>query len=92
MMGATAIWASELLSSYVAREVSILTPLLRISPLMRFLPQICKYSFGVDVTNLGLDEMRQYPEIVPTCLWTSVHVLMDMLLFLIVSCHRRPTR
>lgn len=44
---------------------------------------ICKHVFAVDVTNLGLGDMRAYPELVPTCLWTSVHVLMDMLLFLL---------
>ncbi|CAO1635671.1 unnamed protein product [Sympodiomycopsis kandeliae] len=44
---------------------------------------ICKWLFEVDVTNLGLDEFREFPELLPTCLWTTVHVLMDMLLFLI---------
>lgn len=44
---------------------------------------LCKQVFAVDVTNLGLGDMRAYPELVPTCLWTSVHVLMDMLLFLL---------
>ncbi|UZJ54569.1 hypothetical protein CBS101457_003889 [Exobasidium rhododendri] len=64
MLGSSAIWASELLSSFVAR-------------------QICLYSLDVDVTNLGLDEMRSYPELVTSVMWTSIHVLMDMLLFLI---------
>lgn len=49
------------------------------------MPQICLYSLDVDVTNLGLDEMRSYPELVTSVMWTSIHVLMDMLLFLIVS-------
>lgn len=66
MLGSLAIWASELVSSFVAR-------------------QICLYALDVDVTNLGLDEMRNYPELVSSVAWTSVHVLMDMLLFLIVS-------
>ncbi|KAK0556695.1 hypothetical protein OC846_001014 [Tilletia horrida] len=64
MLGSLAIWASELLSSFVARE-------------------LCKWAFHVDVTALGLDEMRAYPEIVPTCVWSTIHVLMDMLFFLI---------
>jgi hypothetical protein len=64
MLGSLAIWASELVSSFVAR-------------------QICLYALDVDVTNLGLDEMRNYPELVSSVAWTSVHVLMDMLLFLI---------
>ena len=25
------------------------------------------YAFGVDVTTVGLDEMREYPELVPAC-------------------------
>ncbi len=37
----------------------------------------------VDVTNLGLDEMREFPELLTTIGWGSVHTLMDMLLFLI---------
>lgn len=64
MLGSGAIWASELLTSFLARA-------------------ICKCALGVDVTNLGLDEMRQYPDLLPTVVWTSVHVCMDMLLFLI---------
>ncbi|CAD6886464.1 unnamed protein product [Tilletia controversa] len=64
MLGSLAIWASELITSFVARE-------------------ICKWAFHVDVTALGLDEMRAYPEIVPTCVWSTIHVLMDMLFFLI---------
>ncbi|SPO25806.1 uncharacterized protein UTRI_03171 [Ustilago trichophora] len=64
MFGSLAIWGSELLSSFVAR-------------------QICYLAFRVDVTNLGLDEMREFPELLPTIGWGSVHTLMDMLLFLI---------
>lgn len=64
MLGSGAIWASELITSFVARA-------------------ICKAALGVDVTNLGLDEFREFPELLATCVWTSVHVLMDMLLFLI---------
>lgn len=47
--------------------------------------QICLVALDVDVTNLGLDEMRAYPELMTSVMWTSVRVLMDMLLFLIVS-------
>jgi hypothetical protein len=47
--------------------------------------QICLYAMQVDVTNLGLDEFRNYPELVTSVVWSSIHVLMDMLLFLIVS-------
>lgn len=64
MLGSLAIWASELLTSFLARC-------------------LCRWTMGVDVTNLGLDEMREFPDLLPTCVWTSVHVLMDMLLFLI---------
>ncbi|PWN31165.1 hypothetical protein BDZ90DRAFT_230155 [Jaminaea rosea] len=64
MLGSLAIWASELLTSWLARL-------------------LCRWTMGVDVTNLGLDEMRAFPDLLPTCVWTSVHVLMDMLLFLI---------
>lgn len=64
MLGSVAIWGSELISSFVAR-------------------QICYLAFRVDVTNLGLDEMREFPELLTTIGWGSVHTLMDMLLFLI---------
>lgn len=73
ILGSLAIWASELVSSFAAR-------------------QICLYAMDVDVTNLGLDEMRSYPELVSSIAWTSVHVLMDMLLFLIVSLLRHCAR
>ncbi|KAK0539935.1 hypothetical protein OC844_008096, partial [Tilletia horrida] len=46
---------------------------------------LCKWAFHVDVIALGLEEMRTYPEIVPTRVWSIIHVLMDMLFFLIVS-------
>lgn len=39
--------------------------------------------FGVDVSQVGLDETREYPELVPACGWASVHVSMNILLFLI---------
>ncbi|CEH17005.1 Major facilitator superfamily associated domain [Ceraceosorus bombacis] len=64
MLGSLAIWASELVSSFLARW-------------------LCLYCFSVDITNLGLDEMRQHPELVTSVVWTSVHVLQDCLLFLI---------
>ncbi|KAK4057154.1 hypothetical protein OIO90_001649 [Microbotryomycetes sp. JL221] len=41
------------------------------------------WGFGLDVTNLGLNEFRDHPELVVACVWTSVHVCMDILLFLI---------
>ncbi|EPQ28541.1 uncharacterized protein PFL1_03845 [Pseudozyma flocculosa PF-1] len=44
---------------------------------------ICYWAFEVDVTNLGLDEMREFPEVLTTIGWGAVHTLMDMLLFLI---------
>ncbi|KAK1927284.1 hypothetical protein DB88DRAFT_477474 [Papiliotrema laurentii] len=58
------IWASELISSFIARQVMSL-------------------AFKVDVSQVGLDEMREYPELVPACSWASVHVSMNILLFLI---------
>lgn len=42
-----------------------------------------RLGFGVDVSQVGLDEMREYPELVPACGWASVHVSMNILLFLI---------
>lgn len=39
--------------------------------------------FKVDVSQIGLDEMREYPELVPACGWASAHVSMNILLFLI---------
>jgi hypothetical protein len=36
---------------------------------------LCLLCFDVDVTNLGLDEMRAHPELVTSVVWTSVHVL-----------------
>ncbi|KAM0789179.1 hypothetical protein ACM66B_000027 [Microbotryomycetes sp. NB124-2] len=58
------IWATELGSSFVARNV-------------------IWWTYGLDVTNLGLNEFRDYPELVIACVWTSIHVCMDILLFLI---------
>jgi hypothetical protein len=92
MLGSSAIWASELLSSFVARQVRLvsflflylLTSQAASALTVALLHQICLYLLDVDVTNLGLDEMRSYPELVTSVMWTSIHVLMDMLLFLIV--------
>lgn len=44
---------------------------------------ICKRTLGVDITNLGLDEIRRHPELLPTFMFTGAHVLMDMLMFLV---------
>ncbi|KAK8854635.1 hypothetical protein IAR55_003374 [Kwoniella newhampshirensis] len=54
------IWGSELISSFIAR-------------------QVMSFAFGVNVSQMGLDEMREYPELG----WASVHVSMNILLFLI---------
>lgn len=40
--------------------------------------------YRVHMADLGLTEMRLYPELVPTLVWISLHVLMNMLFFLIV--------
>lgn len=85
MLGSLAIWASELVSSFVARQVNFTSSRLQCLLLNNFLSQICLYALQVDVTNLGLDEFRSYPELVTSIVWSSVHVLMDMLLFLIVG-------
>ncbi|SCV69809.1 BQ2448_1203 [Microbotryum intermedium] len=45
--------------------------------------QVIWIIYGLDVTNLGLDAFRELPELVVACFWTSIHVLMDMLLFLV---------
>lgn len=39
--------------------------------------------YRLDVTNIGLDEFREHPELVVACVWASIHVLSDLLLFLI---------
>jgi len=44
---------------------------------------ICLLCYKVDVTNTGLDTLREYPELLPACVWASVHVCMDILLFLV---------
>ncbi|SHO76303.1 Hypothetical protein MSYG_0641 [Malassezia sympodialis ATCC 42132] len=44
---------------------------------------LCNIFYGVHAAHLGLAEMRLYPELVPTLVWTSLHVLMNMLFFLI---------
>lgn len=44
---------------------------------------ICWLLYGVNMAQVGLQEMRLYPELVPTCVWTSLHVLMNLLFFLI---------
>ncbi|OCF32717.1 hypothetical protein I316_05638 [Kwoniella heveanensis BCC8398] len=40
---------------------------------------VMSLAFGVNVSQIGLDEMREYPELG----WASVHVSMNILLFLI---------
>ncbi|BGP16938.1 hypothetical protein JCM10213v2_004946 [Rhodosporidiobolus nylandii] len=44
---------------------------------------LCWVCYGVDVTNLGLDQFREHPELVVACVFTACHVLSDMLLFLV---------
>ncbi|TNY20695.1 hypothetical protein DMC30DRAFT_438635 [Rhodotorula diobovata] len=44
---------------------------------------VCWVAYGVDVTNLGLNQFREHPELVVACVFTSCHVLSDMLLFLV---------
>ncbi|KAI5481736.1 hypothetical protein MNV49_000013 [Pseudohyphozyma bogoriensis] len=39
--------------------------------------------YKLDVTNIGLDEFREHPELVIACVWASIHVLSDLLLFLV---------
>lgn len=45
--------------------------------------RIMQRAFNVDVSQVGLDAMREYPELVPACGWASVHVSMNILMFLI---------
>ncbi|KAL0247374.1 hypothetical protein I308_104410 [Cryptococcus tetragattii IND107] len=45
--------------------------------------QIMSYAFRVNVSQIGINEMKDYPELVPACGWASVHVSMNILLFLI---------
>jgi hypothetical protein len=45
--------------------------------------QIMSRGFNIHVSAIGLDEMREYPELVPACGWASVHVSMNILMFLI---------
>ncbi|GAA6063902.1 hypothetical protein JCM10212_002434 [Sporobolomyces blumeae] len=44
---------------------------------------VCWIAYRIDVTNVGLDQFREHPELVAACIWTSTHVLMDILLFLV---------
>ncbi|GEM07875.1 hypothetical protein Rt10032_c04g1892 [Rhodotorula toruloides] len=44
---------------------------------------VCWLCYEIDVTNLGLDQFREHPELVIACVFTSCHVLSDMLLFLV---------
>ncbi|KIR54704.1 hypothetical protein I315_02585 [Cryptococcus gattii Ru294] len=43
--------------------------------------QIMSYAFRVNVSQIGINEMKDYPELVLG--WASVHVSMNILLFLI---------
>lgn len=38
---------------------------------------------GVDCVEVGIDEVRQYPELSVACGWASIHILSNILLFLI---------
>ncbi|WFD29640.1 hypothetical protein MSPP1_000650 [Malassezia sp. CBS 17886] len=44
---------------------------------------LCALLYNVDLVRLGLAEMHAFPELLPTCVWTSLHVLMNMLFFMI---------
>ncbi|GAA6017199.1 hypothetical protein JCM11491_001849 [Sporobolomyces phaffii] len=44
---------------------------------------VCWLAYGIDVTNVGLDQLREHPDLVVACIWASTHVLMDILLFLV---------
>lgn len=37
--------------------------------------QLCYFVHSVDVTNAGLNEIRNYPELMPALCWCSIHVL-----------------
>ncbi|GAA5972749.1 hypothetical protein JCM8115_002267 [Rhodotorula mucilaginosa] len=43
----------------------------------------CWLAYEIDVTNLGLDQFREHPELVIACIFTACHVLSDMLFFLV---------
>ncbi|GAA5935088.1 uncharacterized protein JCM15063_003146 [Sporobolomyces koalae] len=44
---------------------------------------VCWWAYAIDVTNVGLDQLREHPDLVVTCIAASTHVLMDILLFLV---------
>ncbi|GAA5873418.1 hypothetical protein JCM3774_000779 [Rhodotorula dairenensis] len=44
---------------------------------------VCWLAYEIDVTNLGLDQFREHPELVIACIFTACHVLSDMLFFLV---------
>ncbi|GAA93505.1 uncharacterized protein L969DRAFT_18792 [Mixia osmundae IAM 14324] len=45
--------------------------------------QICRWIYAVDITNMGLNCLREFPELTICLVWTSVHVMSDILLFLV---------
>ncbi|CED84477.1 Major facilitator superfamily domain, general substrate transporter [Phaffia rhodozyma] len=44
---------------------------------------ICRWGFSMDINGVGLDVMRDYPDLVPACCVASAHVLMNILMFLL---------
>ncbi|GAA5897785.1 uncharacterized protein JCM6883_000818 [Sporobolomyces salmoneus] len=44
---------------------------------------VCWLAYGIDVTSVGLDQLRTHPDLVVACICASTHVLMDILLFLV---------
>jgi hypothetical protein len=45
--------------------------------------RLVQYFHKIDITKAGLDELRAYPELLPALILSSVHVISDILLFLI---------
>jgi hypothetical protein len=45
--------------------------------------RLVKWLHQVDITNAGLDELRAYPDLLPALVLSSIHVISDILLFLI---------
>lgn len=76
------IWTIELVSSFLARGLCWLIHRVHVTDVSggRGVPDYIQTNQCCSSLKVGLSEFRNYPELVPACIITSIHVLSDMLL------------
>lgn len=78
------IWTIELVSSFLARGLCWLIHKVHVTDVSQLnLKSVSTLRMLIrdsSIYKVGLSEFRNYPELVPACIITSIHVLCDMLL------------